>query len=290
MAHGENTTIIEYELRSLDREPVPECLLELRPLLAFRDYHALTHRNDTLNPGIHAVEGLASVTPYVGLPTLHFGHNAAILQESGHWYFSLEYAAEQDRGLDAQEDLFNPFVLSFPLHRETTATLIASTQPHHASEAPEFRRRETKRRNGVIQRAPSADPLIQQLTAAADQFIVQRGELNSVVAGYHWFADWGRDTMIALPGLTLMTGRPEVARDILEAFAQTTDQGMLPNRFPDAGEAPEYNTVDATLWFFEAVRSYLQYTGDREFVRERLYPKLKDIVNWHLLGTRYGIH
>ena len=134
-----------------------------------------------------------------------------------------------------------------------------------------------------------ANPLIQQLTVAADQFIVQRGELNSVIAGYHWFADWGRDTMIALPGLTLVTGRPDIARNILEAFAQSADRGMLPNRFPDAGEAPEYNTVDATLWMFEAVRSYLHYTGDHAFVRDRLYPKLKEIVDWHMAGTRYGI-
>ena len=142
----------------------------------------------------------------------------------------------------------------------------------------------------VDDHAASPDPLVQQLTAAADQFIVQRGELNSVIAGYHWFADWGRDTMIALPGLTLMTGRPEIARNILEAFAASADQGMLPNRFPDAGESPEYNTVDATLWLFEAVRSYLRYSGDHAFVRERLYPKLKEIVDWHLRGTRYGIH
>jgi predicted glycogen debranching enzyme len=113
--------------------------------------------------------------------------------------------------------------------------------------------------------------------------------LNSVIAGYHWFADWGRDTMIALPGLALATGRPEIAKNILEAFAASADQGMLPNRFPDDGETPEYNTVDATLWLFEAVRSYLQYTGDFQFIRRRLYPKLKEIVDWHLRGTRYGI-
>jgi len=126
------------------------------------------------------------------------------------------------------------------------------------------------------------------LVAAADQYIVQRGELQTIVAGYHWFTDWGRDTMIALPGLTLATGKADVARQILEAFAHSVDQGMLPNRFPDAGEAPEFNTVDATLWFFEAIRAYLAYTDDVEFVR-RLYPKLKEILEWHLHGTRYGI-
>src|SRR5262249_11023770 len=158
-----------------------------------------------------------------------------------------------------------------------------------ASDVPRLRRAEVARRQQVVAAAPSLDPFLQQLTAAADQFIVQRGGLNSVIAGYHWFADWGRDTMIALPGLTLSTDRAGIAKNILEAFAAVTDRGMLPNRFPDAGETPEYNTVDATLWFFEAVRSYLQYTGDIEFVRAVMYPKLREIVNWHIQGTRFGI-
>jgi predicted glycogen debranching enzyme len=110
-----------------------------------------------------------------------------------------------------------------------------------------------------------------------------------VIAGYHWFSDWGRDTMIALPGLTLPTGKHEVARSILRTFAQHVNQGMLPNRFPDAGETPEYNTVDATLWFFEAARAYLAYTGDLEFVRNELYPVFAGIITWHIKGTRYGI-
>jgi predicted glycogen debranching enzyme len=129
---------------------------------------------------------------------------------------------------------------------------------------------------------------VQALVAAADQYVVQRGHLKTIVAGYHWFTDWGRDTMIALPGLTLATGRYEVAKQILQAFAENVDRGMLPNRFPDAGETPEYNTVDATLWYFEAVRAYLEYSGDDDFVRG-LYPKLQEIVDWHVRGTRYGI-
>ncbi|HZS47851.1 MAG TPA: amylo-alpha-1,6-glucosidase, partial [Blastocatellia bacterium] len=107
--------------------------------------------------------------------------------------------------------------------------------------------------------------------------------------GYHWFSDWGRDTMIALPGLTLVTGRFEIAKSILLAFAKSVSQGMLPNRFPDEGEDPEYNTVDATLWFFEAIRSLLHYTKDALFVKEHLYAVLKEIIDWHVNGTRYGI-
>src|SRR5213078_4152645 len=124
---------------------------------------------------------------------------------------------------------------------------------------------------------------------AADQFIVSRASGKTIIAGYHWFSDWGRDTMIALPGLTLVTGHPEIAKSILTEFAKHVDQGMLPNRFPDAGETPEYNTVDATLWFCEAVRSLLHYTNDYEFVQQDLYAVLVDIIDWHVKGTRYNI-
>ena len=287
MAHGENTAVIEYDVQL--PKGASACSLELRPLIAFRDYHGTTHKNDAINATVQSNDGIAAITPYQGLPTLYFGHDADALEESSNWYLNFEYSVELERGLDAHEDLFNPFVLRFELHESGKAIVVASTQPRPASDAAQLKQREVKRRKRVVGQAPSTDPLIQQLTAAADQFIVQRGELNTVVAGYHWFADWGRDTMIALPGLTLTTGRAEIARNVLEAFAASADQGMLPNRFPDAGETPEYNTVDATLWLFEAVRSYLHYTGDQEFVRARLYAKLKDIIDWHLCGTRYGI-
>lgn len=162
-------------------------------------------------------------------------------------------------------------------------------QAKEISIAPALKDREIRRRDQVLDPAPSIQPFVKQLTAAADQFIVCRGDLHTVIAGYHWFSDWGRDTMIAVPGLTLPTGRMEIARDILRAFAASANRGMLPNRFPDAGDQPEYNTVDATLWFFEAIRSYVQYTGDYAFVRDYPYAMLKDIIEWHLRGTRYGI-
>ncbi len=287
MVHGENTTVIEYEIRSLGE--VGHCRLELRPLIAFRDYHATTHRNDVLNRSLAQQPGIAAVEPYAGLPVLYFGHNANALEPTGDWYYNFEYAAELERGLEAHEDLFNPLVLRYWLRKGSVAAVIASTAPHAAAEAESLRQSETRRRQEILRRGPSTDPLIQQLTQAASQFIVQRGELNSVIAGYPWFADWGRDTMIALPGLTLVTKRGEIAKNILKAFAASADRGMLPNRFPDAGESPEYNAADATLWLFEALRCYLHYTGDFGFVREHLYAKLKEIVNWHLSGTRYGI-
>ncbi|HSC40482.1 MAG TPA: amylo-alpha-1,6-glucosidase, partial [Chitinophagaceae bacterium] len=139
--------------------------------------------------------------------------------------------------------------------------------------------------------AQGGDELLPALLQAADQFVVQRsGDLKTVIAGYHWFADWARDTMISLPGLCLVTGRYNDAAKILEAFAQHTSEGMLCNRFMDNGQLPEYNTVDGTLWFFVALLKYWQATEDNAFALQKMLPVLKDIIAWHRRGTRYGIH
>src|ERR1700756_120365 len=290
MIHGENSVVIHYELRRNNRPEVPKNLrLEIRPLLAFREYHGTTHENGVINPAVQESCELASVPPYHGLPSLYFAHNAIELQKTGDWYRNFEYDAERERGLDCSEDLFNPFALCFDLRMRRQASIIASTERRDVTQALEYRRAEITRRRKVLVASPIENGFAQSLAAASDQYLVSRGDEKTVIAGYHWFGDWGRDPMIALPGLTLPTGKYDVARSILRTFAKHVDQGMLPNRFPDAGETPEYNTVDATLWFFEAARAYLAYTGDFEFVRNELYPVFSDIISWHARGTRYGI-
>jgi predicted glycogen debranching enzyme len=287
MVHGQNATVIQYRVQDQDRHSVH---LELRPLIASRDYHSLTHENPALDRDVqrhHAT--LSSVRPYGDNPTLYFAHDANELNVQGYWYRNFEYAVERERGLDAVEDLYNPMTFRFDVTTRTSANIIASTDIVDSS-ADALRQQETDRRSEILSMAPSKDDFVRTLTAAADQYIVDRGDQRTVIAGYPWFTDWGRDTMIALPGLTLVTGRPEIARSILLEFARHVDQGMLPNRFPDAGEIPEYNTIDATLWYFEAVRSFLGYTGDYTFVGSHLYDVLADIVDWHVRGTRYGIH
>nr|HRC86116.1 amylo-alpha-1,6-glucosidase [Thermoanaerobaculia bacterium] len=139
------------------------------------------------------------------------------------------------------------------------------------------------------ERLPSRHPLCRALALAADQFLVRRGELRTIVAGYPWFVDWGRDAMISLPGLCLATGRAEEAKPILRAFARAVADGLLPNRFPEEGEEPEYNTVDAGLWFVVAIHRYLKATGDEAFVLGELLPVVREMVAWHQRGTRHGI-
>jgi predicted glycogen debranching enzyme len=282
MVYGENTTVIRYQLRGAD------AALELRPLIAFRDYHNTTRENCALNPSLRINNGYVILSPYQDCPSLCLTHTAAAVLPEGNWYRNFEYAREQERGLDYREDLFNPLVFIFDLSRRPHATVVASTEARTVESVERWQAAEIERRHNVIA-AAGADPFARSLVRAADQFIVCRGEGSTVIAGYHWFSDWGRDTMIALPGLALATGRLDASRSIALAFAASVDRGMLPNRFPDAGETPEYNTVDATLWFFEAVRTLAAHTGDYEFVRSRLYGVLVDIIAWHERGTRYGI-
>jgi predicted glycogen debranching enzyme len=290
MMQGENSTVVQYEVQvPPEARTAVRIILEVRPLIAFRDYHSTTHENGALNSNVETQDGLTTVKPYSDLPALHFAHDTARIDVNGFWYRKFQYTVEQERGLDFAEDLFSPCAFTFDLNASAKISIIASTERRDVAKADAYGKGETERRNSLGRKLQSDQPT-STLAAAADQFIVARERCKTVIAGYHWFANWGRDTMIALPGLTLATGRAEIAKSILAEFASHVDQGMLPNRFPDAGETPEYNTVDATLWFFEAVRSLLQYTNDFEFVRANLYAVLTDIIDWHVKGTRYQIH
>jgi predicted glycogen debranching enzyme len=288
MHHGGNTTQVEYKL--LDAPKGIKVELELRPLIAFRDYHSTTHENGALNPEVQSELGLVSFAPYAGLPRLYLAHNASAVAAESHWYRNFFFRIEHERGLDAQEDLFNPAVLGWELKKGQSAVVIASVEKYDITNAIKYRRAELQRREAIVAKAPADDPMVQALALAADQYLVKRGDHWTVMAGYPWFTDWGRDTMISLPGLTLFTGNGEIARDILLNFAGLVDVGMLPNRFAEDGEVPEYNTVDATLWFFEAARAYAAATGDYDFLRDELYSIFVRIIDAHIKGTRYNIH
>jgi predicted glycogen debranching enzyme len=282
MVHGSNTTVCQWRL--LKRRKGVQ--LKVRPLLAFVDYHHLQSESayvqfDTSydTPNVIQVNGNGTLA--------FFGNNATHVEPTGYWYKNFELEIERERGFDFRQDLFQPFELTYDLSKASVITL--STEATSPSGAVKFEKAEVKRRNSLKKIAKAKSEFESQLVLAADQFVVSRGEGQTVIAGYPWFSDWGRDTMIALPGLTLATNRPDLARGILLEFSKHISQGMLPNRFGDADGEAEYNTVDATLWYFEAIRAYLEKSGDYDFVQDELYPKLDDIVTWHVRGTRYGI-
>jgi predicted glycogen debranching enzyme len=287
MLQDSNTVQVEYKL--LQAPSGTEPVLEVRPLIAFRDYHSTTHENGDLNAWVDEKPNFATVQPYQTLPRLHFANNADRLDRKGYWYKGFLYREERARGLDFIEDLYSPFTLAWKLNKDHDAQIIASTEMHDIREANKIRRAELKRREKLAASAPVNDALARTLAFAADQFLARRGKDWTVIAGHPWFMDWGRDTMISLPGLTLFNGRADIAKSIMRNFARHTDQGMLPNRFVDSGEQAEFNTVDATLWFFEAARLYGATTNDYDFIREELYPVFTQIIDWHIKGTRYNI-
>jgi predicted glycogen debranching enzyme len=295
MPRGQNTVVIEYVLTSRDESA--DIQLEISPLIAFRDYHATTHQNPALDATVSQSDGLVKVRPYQDLPALYLAHDGAEVLLTGHWYNNFEYPEEKARGLDHHEDLFNPLTFRVDMNARSRFVLIASTEPQSSDLAHEYREAEIRRHQVASSEGSGTSGLVHALKAAAEHFIVARPPFKTVIAGYHWFGDWGRDTMIALPGLLLSTDQPDTAREILLQFLKYIHGGMLPNRFPDQGETPEYNTVDATLWFVDAIWQYLKYREDLEWrtealdlIREHFYPALKSIINHHLGGTRYGIH
>ncbi len=283
---GENTTLILYEFG----EGPATFVLELQPFFAVRDYHHLSGFNDGIQQNGRFEDAVFQVRAYEGAPEVFISVPGADFSPRPDWYYQYTYSVEAYRGLDCQEDLFSQGVFRAQVEPGGRLGVIASTSDPRGRDASELFEAERSRREALLMQMPVVDDTTRPLALAADQFVVRRGnDLRTLIAGYPWFTDWGRDTMIALPGICLATGRFDDAKRILQAFAASVSEGMLPNRFPDAGEEPDYNTVDATLWFFVAVHKYLAYTGDEAFVRDDLLPVLRDIVDWHERGTRYGI-
>ena len=179
--------------------------LAVRPLIAFRDSHSTTHENASLNSHVELAVGRVFFQPYDSLPGLHHAHSDGSVDPHGAWYRNVEYEEERKRGLDFHQDLYNPCAVRFDLSQSRQAVLTAALDPRDVAMAAAFEIAERQRRKSIV--AGIDDAFTRDLAAAADQFIVARGPSNSIIAGYPWFADWGRDTMIALPGLTLATGR-----------------------------------------------------------------------------------
>jgi predicted glycogen debranching enzyme len=175
------------------------------------------------------------------------------------------------------------------LSSDQAVYLVFTTESIEAVEVEALAQDERRRRHVAAERASGDDPLVSALWQATEAYLSGRGAQKTVIAGYPWFTDWGRDTFISLSGLCLVTGRFDVARQVIGAFAPHVSQGMIPNRFPDAGETPEYNTIDASLWFIHAVGLYLDYTGDKDTVRRVAWPAVRAILDGYRQGTRFGI-
>ena len=300
MVYGQNTAA----LRAVYDAPAgaPPLTLRFTPLCTHRDHHARTRAGDPqwrwqtiAESGRVSVTAYDGATPYT-LAAYGAGGTPGAWAADGVWYYNFALPAEEARGFGGGEDAYQVGHFAVTLQPGEAAHFVAAVVPEDAAwanvagslEAEIARRRAAT----ALPDADAPDAVTAHLRLAADAFLVRRGLAadagTTVIAGYPWFTDWGRDAMIALPGLCLATGRGADAAGILRTFGASVSAGMLPNRFPDSGETPEYNTSDATLWFFRAIERYTAATGDAAVLRD-LWPTLAEIVAWHLRGTRYRI-
>jgi glycogen debranching enzyme len=269
MRHGRSQTFLSW--RMLEGGPA---MLRVRPLLSGRDYHALHHENAVFRFEPRHEEERLIFRPYDAVPTIVLG-GSGVYRHDPVWYRGFQYDEEAARGLDCVEDLASPGELHFNLAAEASLILGAA-----AGEPLAYGRGfESERRRGF--RSP--------LHRAADTYVVKRRRGKTIIAGYPWFSDWGRDTFIAMRGLCLATGRVDDARAIIARWCGVISEGMLPGRFPDGDGPPEYHSVDAALWFVVAVNDYLQAVSPEPLDRFRFTGAVESILAAYAAGTRYGI-
>jgi predicted glycogen debranching enzyme len=285
---GSDSVVLSWRLA----RSVPGATLAVRPLLSGRDYHALHHENSAFRFEAAVSHERVEWRPYGGVPGIVARANARYTHRP-EWYRNFQYEEERARGLDFIEDLAAPGIIAWDLSGGEAVCILSAARGDAfapteddapaAAVVARWRTEEAMRR-----RAPS------RLARAARAYIVDRGAGRTIVAGYPWFTDWGRDTFIAMRGLCLATGRLDDARAILMGWGAMASDGMVPNRYPDVGESPQYNSVDASLWFIVAVHEFLQAARSRQWRvaradRARLRSAAHAILDAYTRGTRYGV-
>ncbi|MEA2636404.1 MAG: hypothetical protein QOH92_3171 [Chloroflexota bacterium] len=288
MEQGVSRTVVTYRLVS--GSPLT---LQLRPLVAHRDYHQQRHGQGAFDM---SETGEGWIIDAAGVRSHFEVRSSATVRSQPDWYWRVLHRAERERGLDDEEDLFTPGVVEVPLAIGADVAVVLSTEPTPSGWDAARSWRDAQQHQDAVLGPGMEDPLARQLALAAEQFRVVRrtdgptssGQQRTVLAGYHWFTDWGRDTMISLPGLAMRPGTLWEARAVLDTYFQYLDRGLIPNRFPDGGQPPEYNTIDATLWLFQALAAYLRASRDWHFIADRL-GALEAIIDWHVRGTRHNI-
>jgi predicted glycogen debranching enzyme len=290
MPFGENTTCVTYRIESFPNGPrTSQVVLEVRPILAFRDHHTLMKESADFKVRAEADGDVLALRPGRGLPAVYVTPGRARFENDPCWYRSYRYRREEESGYESTEDLPSPGRLITTFEDSDSAEIAFSTRRQPAADVQALKAGEIRRRARLTEIPLANHELGRHLLSAADAFTVRRGDKGlSVIAGYPWFTDWGRDSMIALPGLALARGKQDDARRIIETFVSSMDRGLIPNRFPDTSSQAEYNSIDATLWLFEAVKKYYDYSGDGDFIT-KILPRLRESIRCHIEGTHYNI-
>lgn len=280
MPYGHNTVIIHYRIIQGD-----SAQFRFFPELVHRDYHMM-YSAEHLDISAMKVDADGFSADWYESGVTLSGHISSGDFRTQFSKRTAYYPVEDERGFEPVEDVFSPGYFTVPAGTQDFY-IIFTTEPPQKENYEEIKVHECARRQQIM---GGGDSVSQMLRFSAEQFFFKRADNNmSVIAGYPWFTDWGRDTMIALDGLALCNGWHGLCRNVLISFSHYVSRGMIPNRFPDHGDEPEYNTIDATLWFFEACWRYYKYTGDKELLAE-FFPVFEEIIQKHCEGTRYNIH
>ncbi len=287
MVYGENTTIVRYTVVS----PEESVLFSFSPLVVCRDFHWLMRETPSFFGNTTLVnDNMIRLKPFEEMPTVFIRADNMDYSKAGVWYKNMEYEIEQSRGLNFQEDLYNPGKFSAWVKGTKTFHVILSEHDVSGYDPVKLRESELARQEALLKQAGCKDDCEKHLILAADKFIVNKGEENkTIIAGYYWFSDWGRDSMISIPGLLFETKRYDDAKRVLTAFGETMRHGLIPNRFSDFKGKPEYNTIDASLWFVYIGYLYYLETGDDEFMYDKLMPWFEEIFRNYMIGTDFNI-
>lgn len=288
MVYGENKTVIRYNIKNIDKPTK----VSIDVLVNNRDCHEITKMYDFQCYQKTNKNG-TNIKFDINDTQIFIQSDKALYSEKEKWSESFYYTEEKERGFEASDYNFKAGVFEISLEpmEKVNFTIVASTNKIENTDGESYFINEFNRKNELIKKIPNCDEKMKTLTLSCDQFIVKRQSTKSstVIAGYPWFTDWGRDTMIAFTGLTLVTRRYEDAKEILLTFSKYIKNGLVPNMFPDNGDEPLYNTVDASLWYFISVYKYIKYTGDYDFVKENIFMHLTDILKCYINGTDFNI-
>lgn len=258
--------------------------LEVRPFFAGRQHHGLVQANAGPTWSIENTWDL--VTLHGAESPIYLRSDAREFSEKPDWYYRFEYSVDRDRGLDHQEDLWTPGVLRFTLRADTWAYFVCGLEDVGCLDPMQVLRWVEAKEN----RFPKPESVEAKLSNAAEHYAVRQANRRTIIAGYPWFTDWGRDTFIALPGLLLARGKGQESAETIESFIALRRDGLIPNRITYDGSTPEYNSVDATLWLYIAVWEWLSCGGSREHFQDRFYAPMRDMLLTMARGTIYAIH
>lgn len=286
MVYGQNTTIVTYKVLANSNN----ISLKIKPHYLFRDFHGNQYENPGIKDCIKLEDRQFILTPFANAPKLYTRWDRGSFKEKLEWHKDIFLKKEDERGLPSIEDDFSYGTLEIE-NFSGSLSIAFSDSPISYFNPIDLRKREEQRLEAISNSIESNDKVLKDLLLAADQFIVGRKSTGSktILAGYPWFSDWGRDSLISLPGLTLVTGRFEDAKSILKTFASSVKYGLVPNCFADFGNEASYNSVDASLWFFIAIYKFLEYTQDYKFVKNELFTAMTNVIESFIDGTVYDI-